>query len=225
MKCIRTIAVSVMAAVMLAVSLTALNSDGMTAHAASLKHIEEIIAASGTFKILEIVPDVKAAAFGYYVNGQEPISKAYFDTYSNGTKAIDGWTASLAQLPPEQRSTFVNDLFGRLAARRILGNTTDTPLRYTYYENESYYKEAYLVDDPQNWNRLTLRTAESDTMTGTFEPVENGAYRAEYAYSPAAEGTGSMFRILIISVIQQTPPALTRISITRSLRSSQPAPI
>jgi hypothetical protein len=25
-----------------------------------------------TFKILEIVPDVKAAAFGYYVNGQEP---------------------------------------------------------------------------------------------------------------------------------------------------------
>jgi hypothetical protein len=190
MMLLRSVAVTLTAAVLLAVALTALGPDRTTGSAASLKHIDEIVAERGTFSILEIVPDAKAASFGYYIDGQEPISSAYFDTYSYGTETINGWTARLAKLPQEQRSTFVNGLFTRLSAGGILGNTAAFPLRYTYYESDSYYREAYLVDDPQNWNKLHLKTAESDSVTGTFTPAENGAYRAEYTYSPAAGGAG-----------------------------------
>ncbi|NLA85776.1 MAG: hypothetical protein GX847_00525, partial [Clostridiales bacterium] len=119
----RSIVVSVTATVMLAAALVAFSPERTTGNAASLKHIEEIVAQSGTFNILEIVPDEKAASFGYYIAGQEPISSAYFDTYSDGEARLNGWMATLAKTSsPAGRSAFANELFGRLASRGILGN-------------------------------------------------------------------------------------------------------
>ncbi len=161
---------------LLSVLLTSLDTKDMTVDAASLKHIDEIVAASGTFNILEIVPDAAGASIGYYIDGQEPVS---------------GWKSTLAALTsPAERSDYVNNLFGRLANRGVLSGAETTPLRYTYYDaqNNSYYTETYEADDPENWNVMALGVRESITMTGTFAQSEDGPYRAAYAYAPAPDG-------------------------------------
>lgn len=150
--------------------------------AASLKHIDEIIAANKAYNILEIVPDAAAASFGYYVDGQEPI--AGWKTTLAGIKSSDG------NSNPAARSSYVNDLFKRLADKGILGNagSTTTPLQCSYYDdtNKSYYTESYTVQ--QGWNVLHLAQSESSTLTGTFTPAENGAYKAAYVYAPSPGG-------------------------------------
>ncbi len=170
------IIVFIVAVAVLAVLLTSLDSKDMNVDAASLNHIDEIVAHSGTFNILEIVPDTAGATVGYYIDGQEPIS---------------GWKTALSALTsPAERSDYVNSLFGRLAARDILSGSDTTPLSYTYFDaqNNSYYTEAYEVDDPQNWSILPLDERESTVLTGTFTPAEDGPYRAAYAYTPAQDG-------------------------------------
>lgn len=153
-----------------------------TVDAASLKHIDEIIAANKTYNVLEIVPDAAAASFGYYIDGQEPI--AGWKTTLAGIKSPDGASN------PAARSSYINDLFKRLADKGILGNagTTTTPLQCSYYDdtNKSYYTESYTVQ--QGWNVLHLSQSESSTLTGTFTPAENGAYNAAYAYTPSPGG-------------------------------------
>ena len=162
--------------VALAVSLAFLDSSNMTAEAASLKYIDEIVAQSGTFNILEIVPDPAAASFGYYVAGQEPSA---------------AWPSAIAGLTtPAARSAYVNGLFGRLASRGVLGSSASSPLSPTYYDsaNNSYYSETYEVADPQGWSTLRLNARESANLTGTMSPAPGGAYRADYAYTPAPGG-------------------------------------
>jgi hypothetical protein len=182
---IRAITLSVTAAVLLAAALTAFNSDRTAGNAASLKHIDEIVAQRGEFHILEIVPDVKAASFGYFIGGQEPISREYFDASGQ----LSGWLAALSKTAsPAGRSAFANGLFGRLAAKGILGNSAAAPLKSTYYENGSYYAEAYLADDPQSWNTLPLAAPESVVVKGVFSEAENGAFRADYVYTPSEGG-------------------------------------
>ncbi len=155
----------------LAVALTSLDKPDMTVDAASLKHIDEIVAASGTFNILEIVPDTAGASIGYYINDEEP---------------TQGWIDTLRTLAsPSERSSYVNDLFMRLSDRGVLSSAGTTPLRQTYYNDttSSYYSEAYLVDDPEAWQTLQLGSAEYVDMTGTFTEAEDGAYRADYIYN------------------------------------------
>ena len=161
--------------VMLAVSLAVFDSTN-TVDAASLKHIDEIVAQSGTFNILEIVPDTAASSFGYYVAGQEPIA---------------AWQTAIAGLTsPAERGAFVNELFGRLASKGVLGSDSSSPLRYTYYDgtNHSYYTEAYEVDDAQGWTTLHLNAAENAQLTGTMTETPDGPYRANYAYLPQTGG-------------------------------------
>ncbi|NLT13197.1 MAG: DUF5057 domain-containing protein, partial [Clostridiales bacterium] len=202
---IRAAALSVTAVVLLALALTTFNADRMTGNAASLKHIDEIVAQSGTFNILEIVPDVKTASFGYYIGGQEPIEQAYFDSCTGGADQLSGWLATLSKTPSrEKRIEIANDLFERLELKGILGNSAAAPLRNTYYEDGSYYKEAYLADDPQNWNTLLLAAAESDIIKGAFTEAENGAFRADYVYNPAESG-GYVQNISYFSYTSETP--------------------
>ncbi|UOO37218.1 DUF5057 domain-containing protein [Oscillospiraceae bacterium CM] len=144
--------------------------------AASLKHIDEIVAANQPFKILEIVPDTAGASIGYYVDGQEPIAN---------------WKTLLAGMTtPAERSNYVNTLFTRLQSKGVLSNTNAAPLQYSYYDgvNHSFYTEAYTVNDPQNWQVLHLNTPETTTLVGTFSPQEGGPYRAAYLYSLANGG-------------------------------------
>ncbi len=164
------------AVALLAVLLTSLDSKDMSVDAASLKHIDEIVASSGTFNILEIVPDTAGASVGYYVDGQEPIA---------------GWKDELAALTsPAERSDYVNTLFGRLANRGALSGGDTTPLRQTYYDtqNSSYYTETYEPAVLEDWNTLELAVAESTTKTGTFTEADEGPFEANYTYSPLTDG-------------------------------------
>ena len=175
-KRIIQISVFVVAVTMLAGLLTTLDTKDMTVDAASLKHIDEIVADSGTFNILEIVPDTAGASVGYYAAGQEPVS---------------GWRNELSALTsPAERSDYVNNLFERLAVRGVLSDTETTPLMYTYYDtqNNSYYSEAYEVSDAENWSTLGLAVPETVTLTGAFIPAEDGAYQADYSYTPTENG-------------------------------------
>lgn len=176
---------------MFAVILTSVDSTSVIVNATSLKHIDEIIAGSGTFNILEIVPDTKGASFGYYVDEQEPIST---------------WKTTLSGFSsPAERSDYVNDLFTRLADKGILSGTETTALKYQYYDdaNGLYYTEAYIVDDELDWNILRLDTSESVFVTGTFTPSEDGAYRAEYSYSP--DDSGGYIQYIARFEYTQTP--------------------
>ena len=164
------------AVTLLAGLLTSLDRKDMTVDAASLKHIDEIVADSGTFNILEIVPETAGASIGYYADGQEPVS---------------GWQGELAALTSAaERSAYVNNLFGRLADRGVLSGAETTPLMYTYYDtqNNSYYTEAYEVSDAENWSMLELAVPESVTMTGTLSEAEDGEYQAVYDYTQAENG-------------------------------------
>jgi hypothetical protein len=188
-KRIGKIILSVIAVIMLIVTLTSLDSATMTVEAASLKHIDEIVAQSGTFNILEIVPDKQAASFGYYIDGQEPITSADFDTYQDGTTQINGWKATLTKkTSPADRTSFVNDLFSRLKAKGVLGDigVTAAPLQNLYYNNNSYYTESYLPGDVPGGTQLLLSKTESKTVNGTFTPTADGDYRAEYNYTSLA---------------------------------------
>ena len=105
---------------MLAVLLPSLDDGNLSVRAMSLKHIEEIVAQSGTFNILEIVPEAQAATIGYYIDGQEPVA---------------GWKTTLGETAtPAARIRDANALFQRLDDNGILSGTTSTPLRYTYVE-------------------------------------------------------------------------------------------
>jgi hypothetical protein len=176
MKRIGRIGVFAVAIVMLAALLTTLDASRTTVDAASLKHIDEIVAASGTFNILEIVPDVNAASVGYTIDGQEPAA---------------GWkTAAAVLTSPSARSQYVNGLFKRLADKGVLGSGTTTPLKYDYYDstNQSYYTESYLVPDTTGWHRLSLSAPENVTLTGTMTPASGGPFRASFAYTPSDNG-------------------------------------
>ena len=175
----------------LVASLASLNSNGTTVSAASLKHIDDIVAQGGTFNILELVPDTAAASIGYYIDGQEPIAS---------------WKTTVAgKASPSERSKYVNDLFSRLAStappdKSVLSKGTATPLKLTYYDdvNSSYYTESYLVSDPQNWSRLHLNAPESVTVTGTMTAAQNGAFRASYSYA-VQNGSGYIQNIAYFS--------------------------
>jgi hypothetical protein len=180
--------VFVAAVSLLAVLLTSFDLKDMSVDAASLKHIDEIVASSGTFNILEIVPDAAGASVGYYIDGQEPIKY---------------WKEALAALlSPADRSNHINTLFSRLADKGVLGaeDVTATPLQRTYYDstNSSYYTETYEVTDETGWSILPLDQAESTTKTGTFTLTEDGPYAVNYAYTEAAGG-GYVQNILYFS--------------------------
>jgi hypothetical protein len=160
------------AVIMLAVMLPSLDKADMTVNAVSLKHIEEIVAASGEFKILEIVPDVKAASIGYYIDGAEPVS--------------DWKTVLAGTATPEARTLYANKLFGELAAGGILSEGTATPLRSIKAGMD--YTEAYLPPDLDNWQILSLNEPEHYPLTGTMTPQEGGPFQASYDYSPEPRG-------------------------------------
>lgn len=173
-KRIGRVIVFLTAVVMLAVLLPSLDDGNLSVRAMSLKHIEEIVAQSGTFNILEIVPEAQAATIGYYIDGQEPVA---------------GWKTTLGETAtPAARIRDANALFQRLDDNGILSGTTSTPLRYTYVEGSNYYTEAYLPDDFQNWRVLPLRTPETITLTGTMTPQAGGSFRGSYDYSPLSGG-------------------------------------
>lgn len=179
-KRIGRISVTLVTVILLAALMLSIDSIRTMSKAASLTYIDQIVAASGTFNILEIVPDTAAASFGYYIDGQEPNA---------------GWKTEIAAMTsPSARSTYVNTQFSRLASadKEVLGSGTSTPLKYTYYDdvNKSYYTEAYTVADPQNWSKLHLNANESATLVGTMTAAANGAYRAGYSYTLKDGGGG-----------------------------------
>ncbi len=192
-KRIKSFIATAIAVMMLALTLVSMDTPTITGNAASLKHIDEIVAESGTFTILEIVPDVFAASFGYYIAGQEPISSADFDTYTDGSVQINGWQATLAKrTSPAKRTEFVNSLFLQLQTKGVLGDigVTTTPLQNSYYSDNSYYMESYIASDVPGGTQLHLANIESKSMNGTLAPAADGELRAEYIYSPDVSGSG-----------------------------------
>jgi hypothetical protein len=188
--------VTAAAIITLAALLASLNPLRITVDAASLKHIEEIVAGSGAFNILEVVPDTAAASFGYYIAGQEPISTPAYATFSytddaGRTVVINGWKAALSiKTSPEERRAYLNGLFGALMDSGVLSDGTATPLRLTYGSAASgvYYDESYTAPGEQGWNKLRLAQPETGEVTGSFTPASDGAYRAAFEYAPSESG-------------------------------------
>jgi hypothetical protein len=171
MKLAGRIILFITAICILSVVFTSLDVAEITADAASLPHIEEILANNGTYRILEIVPDAAAATFGYYVAGQEPIAN---------------WKDQLAAMEnPTVRTEYVNGLFSGLVAAGLMSETEATPLSYT---GGSYYSEQYEVTDPDNWNTITLDHREKSVVTGVFSDMQDGPYSADYAYVQEEKG-------------------------------------
>lgn len=188
--------VTAAAIIALAALLMSLNPIRITVDAASLKHIEEIVAASGAFNILELVPDTAAASIGYYVAGQEPISAPAYATFSyiddtGQTVVTNGWKAALSRkTSPEERRAYINGLFGALKDSGVLSGGTATPLRLTYGDAASgvYYDESYTAPGEQGWSKLRLAEPETGEVTGAFTPASDGAYRASFDYTPSESG-------------------------------------
>ncbi|MCI5855817.1 MAG: DUF5057 domain-containing protein [Agathobacter sp.] len=135
------------------------------------------------FSVVELVPKTDMAAFGYLVDGNEPVAGVDASTgkavlWQDAIKLISG-TAGRTSWMEEQQDKFKN----------ICG--TDKALTYIPYE------ETYVVaeDDEANWTKVTLTTEDvlaAETAGYRMEDVgdDHGAYilTESYALSDAQNG-------------------------------------
>ena len=147
----------------LAASICLSLSGGGALALTSLPHIEDIVSTyqgSTAYKILEIVPQEGSGSIGYYIAGQEPSLSYALKDQTEATRA----------------TTAVKYLNG-LTSRNILGTGTATPLTSGggYTEKKPWQLTG---TDGTSMTKLTLTTAETANVFGTFTAASNGAYQA-----------------------------------------------
>ena len=152
----------------------------------SFQGIQSIVAgntADAPFSVMELVPSTDMAAFGYLVDGNEPVAGIDAKTgkavlWQDAVKQISG-TDNRVHWMEEKKE----------ALKNICG--TDEALTYKTYE-ETY---AVVEDDEENWTKVSLTTEDSiakDTTGYSMQDVGDGfgAYvlNESFALSDAANG-------------------------------------
>lgn len=163
----------------------------------SLPHIEEIkrvmnTASSASFHILEVTPkagagtreDAVTGEIGYYIAGQEPV---------NFKEMLSGTSFSSSQ----ERVSWANGYLQGLSGAGILSAQEDkAPLKATFQEGNTYYKEYYPWEQaPEGAKDLYFtddkgdERVETTRVNGQIKEKEGGAYDASKdAYVVSTEG-------------------------------------
>ncbi|NLT14344.1 MAG: DUF5057 domain-containing protein [Clostridiales bacterium] len=180
--------------------------------ATSLPWIEEIKRSTGSFDILEIVPQAGSGSIGWYIDGQEPGANWAKD--------------SLAALPTKaQRVSAAAVYLSALQSAGLLGAADATPLRKTGdYAEYAPWERGSTAD----LKTLALAAQETYTgVTGTFtENPTGGEYRADNSYALSAGGAGGNYDqdVSALSAVTAAPTdGLTHYFITLGAFSALPA--
>ena len=152
----------------------------------SFQGIQSIVAGNtvdAPFSVVELVPSNDMAAFGYLVDGNEPVAGIDAETgkavlWQDAVKQISGTDNRVRWMEEKQE-----------ALKNICG--TDEALTYKTYE-ETY---AVVEDDEENWTKVSLTTEDSIAAETTGYRMEDvgdgyGAYvlNESFALSDAANG-------------------------------------
>ncbi|MBQ6466801.1 MAG: DUF5057 domain-containing protein [Clostridia bacterium] len=199
-KIIRRTVTAALAVVITATALGPLFSVISSAVATSFDYIEDIKAlkknSGDAFKIVEIAPEKKQTAMGWYAAGYDPI-----DDFALAAGSAEGWHKS-------DRQTYMSSIYADLCNKGIVsGSSTVTTFPVTksvgYQEffpwevtkmadgkivpNEDIVNGA-LVSNPRYLKEMDLKTQDSGTITGEFTPAVGeveGSYTLNAVYSPA----------------------------------------
>ena len=178
--------VSLLLVAVLVVTTISISHTNMVSAQPSFQGIQSIVAgntADAPFSVMELVPSTDMAAFGYLVDGNEPIAGIDAKTgkavlWQDAVKQISGTDNRVHWMEEKQE-----------ALKNICG--TDEALTYKTYE-ETY---AVVEDDEENWTKVSLTTEDSiakDTAGYKMQDVGDGfgAYvlNESFALSDAANG-------------------------------------
>ena len=178
--------VSLLLVAVLVVTTISISHTNTVSAQPSFQGIQSIVAgntADAPFSVMELVPSTDMAAFGYLVDGNEPVA---------GIDAKTG-KAVLWQDAVKQISGTDNRVHWMEEKQEVLKNIcgTDEALTYKTYE-ETY---AVVEDDEENWTKVSLTTEDSiakDTTGYSMQDVGDGfgAYvlNESFALSDAANG-------------------------------------
>ena len=178
--------VSLLLVAVLVVTTISISHTNTVSAQPSFQGIQSIVAgntADAPFSVMELVPSTDMAAFGYLVDGNEPVAGIDAKTgkavlWQDAVKQISG-TDNRVHWMEEKKE----------ALKNICG--TDEALTYKTYE-ETY---AVVEDDEENWTKVSLTTEDSiakDTTGYSMQDVGDGfgAYvlNESFALSDAANG-------------------------------------
>ena len=178
--------VSLLLVAVLVVTTISISHTNTVSAQPSFQGIQSIVAgntADAPFSVMELVPSTDMAAFGYLVDGNEPVAGIDAETgkavlWQDAVKQISGTDNRVHWMEEKQE-----------ALKNICG--TDKALTYKTYE-ETY---AVVEDDEENWTKVSLTTEDSiakDTAGYSMQDVGDGfgAYvlNESFALSDAANG-------------------------------------
>ena len=178
--------VSLLLVAVLVVTTISISHTNTVSAQPSFQGIQSIVAgntADAPFSVMELVPSTDMAAFGYLVDGNEPVAGIDAETgkavlWQDAVKQISGTDNRVHWMEEKQE-----------ALKNICG--TDEALTYKTYE-ETY---AVVEDDEENWTKVSLTTEDSiakDTTGYSMQDVGDGfgAYvlNESFALSDAANG-------------------------------------
>ena len=178
--------VSLLLVAVLVVTTISISHTNTVSAQPSFQGIQSIVAgntADAPFSVMELVPSTDMAAFGYLVDGNEPVAGIDAKTgkavlWQDAVKQISGTDNRVHWMEEKQE-----------ALKNICG--TDEALTYKTYE-ETY---AVVEDDEENWTKVSLTTEDSiakDTTGYSMQDVGDGfgAYvlNESFALSDAANG-------------------------------------
>lgn len=169
--------ISAAVCLLLAGTVCLTSSAGSALALTSLPHIEEIVSSvskSGSFNILEIVPEAGTGSIGYYVSGQEPLQDL--------SSLLSG------KNDQSERSSAAGEVLADLENRQLLGSGTDTPLTVNgtgYTEKKPWEMTS---GDDSSMTELPLTNAEQAEVNGTFQSSDSGDY--DKLMQLKSDGTG-----------------------------------
>ncbi len=178
--------VSLLLVAVLVVTTISISHTNTVSAQPSFQGIQSIVAGNtvdAPFSVMELVPSTDMAAFGYLVDGNEPVAGIDAETgkavlWQDAVKQISGTDNRVHWMEEKQE-----------ALKNICG--TDEALTYKTYE-ETY---AVVEDDEENWTKVSLTTEDSiakDTAGYSMQDVGDGfgAYvlNESFALSDAANG-------------------------------------